>query len=159
MAGAAFGGASALISRPAPVQGTVHSPEALAAAVLDAFQRGDRSALERLAISEQEFADHVWPALPAARPERNLTASFVWADLSGKSRQYLATNLKRPLPPGARAVAITFEGDTSRYGTITIRRQSVITLTDAGGHSTKARLFGSMLEQNGRYKVFSYVTD
>lgn len=156
---AALAGASAHLSRPTPLAGTFDSPEALASAVLDAFQRQDRAALERLALSEQEFAAHVWPTLPAARPERNLSAQFVWADLAGKSRAHLMRNLRRPLPLDATVVAVDFEGETSRHGGITIRRQSVMRLRDPSGSTLRVRLFGSLLEQDGMFKVFSYVTD
>src|SRR5688572_4482490 len=69
------------------------SPEALAAAVLDALARGDESALEALALTEQEFRDHVWPDLPAARPERNLPFSYVWGDLRQKGSETMAQTL------------------------------------------------------------------
>ncbi len=48
------------------------SSSALASAVLDAIERNDATMLRDLALSEQEFRDHVWPDLPAAQPERNL---------------------------------------------------------------------------------------
>jgi hypothetical protein len=67
--------------------------------------------------------------------------------------------LSRTLPAGARITAIDFEGESSHYGRVTVRRDSVITLADAEGRSSKVRLFGSMIEHAGRYKVFSYVTD
>jgi predicted trehalose synthase len=159
VASAVLAGAAVLGPGPAPLTGTLTSPEALAAAVLDGLVRKDRPALERLALTGQEFAAHVWPALPAARPERNLTAQYVWGDLSAKSRMHLANHLSRTLPAGARITAIDFEGESSHYGRVTVRRDSVITLADAEGRSSKVRLFGSMIEHAGRYKVFSYVTD
>ena len=159
VASAVLAGATVLRSRPAPLAGTCVSPEALAAAVLDGFVRKDRAALERLAISRQEFSDHVWPVLPASRPERNLSAQFVWSDLSGKSRLHLTRTLTLPLPAGARVSGIEFRGETTRYGDLTIRRASVVTVIDGEGQPVDVRLFGSMLEQNGRFKVFSYVTD
>lgn len=159
VASAVLAGATVLRSRPAPLAGTCASPEALAAAVLDGFVRRDRAALERLAISRREFSDHVWPVLPASRPERNLSAQFVWSDLFGKGRLHLTRNLAMPLPAGARVSRIDFRGETSRYGDLTIRRESVVTVIDRAGRPVDVRLFGSMLEQNGRFKVFSYVTD
>lgn len=159
VASAVFAGATVLRSRPAPLEGASASPEALAAAVLDGFARKDRAALERLVISRQEFIDHVWPVLPASRPERNLSPQFVWDDLSGKSRLHLARNLTLPLPAGVRVSGIEFRGETTRYGALTIHRESVLTVTDLQGRPATLRLFGSMLERDGRYKVFSYVTD
>ena len=74
---------------------TYPSPEALATAVMGAVERRDATALRALALNEQEFRDHVWPELPAARPERNLPFSYVWGDLRQKSEEGLALTLER----------------------------------------------------------------
>ena len=59
------------------------------------WSRRDRARLDALALSEQEFRDHVWPDLPAARPERNLPFSYVWGDLHQKSNISLARDAAR----------------------------------------------------------------
>ena len=158
-AAAAIVAAAAVIAEPGPLRATFESPQALGAAVLDAYQRQDREALRRLALSEEEFRAVVWPVLPASRPERNLTVEYVWGDLAGKSLAYLSSNLKRPFPSGAQVASVSFDGESTRYGTVTVHRRSQVTLTDASGQVSTVRLFGSIIEQDGRYKVFSYVTD
>jgi hypothetical protein len=40
-----------------------------------------------------------------------------------------------------------------------VMRRSRVTLRDAAGRLTTARLFGSIIEQRGHFKVFSYVAD
>ena len=77
-------------SRAPPLANTHSSASSLASAVLDALARRDRAALKALALNETEFRDHVWPELPAARPERNLPFSYVWGELRQKSLQALA---------------------------------------------------------------------
>jgi hypothetical protein len=54
---------------------------------------------------------------------------------------------------------VSFEGETTDYQTHSIHRKTVVTLRDRSGRETTGRLFGSTIEQNGRYKVFSYVVD
>ena len=142
-----------------PLETTFDSPHGLATAVLDAVQRRDRGALGRLALSDQEFRDHVWPSLPASRPGRNLSVDYVWNDLAGKSLAYLASSLNRPLPAGARVQAVAFDGETTRYGTFNVHRRSRIMVVDRAGQVSTVRLFGSAIEMAGRFKVFSYVTD
>ena len=88
-----------------PLANTSASPEALAAAVLDALARGDRARLDALALTEQEFRDHVWPDLPAARPERNLPFSYVWGDLHQKSNLSLAQTLRAQRASATRCSA------------------------------------------------------
>ena len=56
-------------------------------------------------------------------------------------------------------MSVRFQGDTTDYETYRIYRKTVLTLRDGSGQEIQARLFGSMIEQNGRYKVFSYVVD
>ena len=126
--------------------------------MLGAVERRDRAALEVLAVSEWEFRDHVWPQLPAARPERNLPFSYVWLDLKQKS----ATSLNRTLAThGGRRytlVDVTFSGQTD-YADYRVHREAVFVVRDATGAQMSLRVCGSMLEKDGGWKVFSYVVD
>ena len=159
VAAAAFVAVAAVRGSAPALETTFDSPQALAAAVLDAFQRRDREALGRFAVSDQEFRRHVWPSLPASRPERNLTVDYVWSDLAGKSLAYLASSLSRALPSGARVKSVEFDGGTTGYGPFTVHRRSRIVVVDRDGQISTVRLFGSAIERDGRFKVFSYVTD
>lgn len=132
---------------------------ALAQAVLDGLAAADREALRRLAMSEQEFRDHVWPDLPASRPERNLPFSYVWTDLAQKSDQHLAQTLATLGGQRLVAVSVDFEGGTTRYRTAAVHRDSAVLVRLPDGSERRVRVFGSMLEQGGHFKVFSYVVD
>ena len=77
----------------APLPNSHDTPEALARAVLTAFEKRDSDGLVKLALDKQEFAEHVWPELPAAKPERNLSVNFVWGDLHQKSNIMLHESL------------------------------------------------------------------
>ncbi len=149
--------AAACNSAP-PLANTKESAEALAAAVLDALASSDRSALEGLALSEQEFRDHVWPALPATRPERNLPFSYVWGDLNQKSRNMLSATVSTH--GGTRYVLrrVTFSGVTE-YPGYRVHREATFAVRDATGADMDIRVCGSMIEESGAWKVFSYVVD
>ncbi|HEY8551646.1 MAG TPA: hypothetical protein VIL35_16925 [Vicinamibacterales bacterium] len=142
-----------------PLTATHDSPEAVARAVVAALSRRDRAALRGLAVGEEEFRFLVWPRQPAARPERNIPWDYVWKDLSAKSEYQLRRLLATWRGHGAEPIAVTFEGRTTDYGTYRIHRRSVVTLRDANGQTRHVRLFGSLIEQDGRWKVFSYVID
>lgn len=131
----------------------------MAAAVLDALAAGDAERLRALALSEQEFRDYVWPALPAARPERNLPFSYVWGDLLQKSEQSLAQTLAHHRGRRYTFVSYRHDGETTRYPASTVRRKTVVTVQDSTGAIADLRLFGSAIEHDGSWKVFSYVTD
>jgi hypothetical protein len=137
---------------------TSSSAEALAGAVLDALARRDRARLDALAVSEQEFRDHIWPDLPAARPERNLPFSYVWGDLHQKSTASLLRTLDAY---GGRRVSltrVTFAGKTN-YARYIVHRDARFEVAETGGVSTSLRVCGSFLEKDGVWKVFSYVVD
>jgi hypothetical protein len=146
--------------RSAPDLANAHpTPEALASAVLSALERQDAGALRALALTEQEFRDHVWPELPAARPERNLPFSYVWGDLHQKSEAALTNLVARH---GARRYAllgITFAGETTGYPSYEVHRESVLRVRGADGGEEELRLFGSAVQKDGAWKVFSYIVD
>ncbi len=56
-------------------------------------------------------------------------------------------------------VGIRFLGETTPYGSYLVHRESELTVKDLDGTQRDIRLFGSVLEKGGRFKVFSYVID
>jgi hypothetical protein len=142
-----------------PLPNSQDSPEALARAVLEAIERRDVQTLNSLAIDEQEFREHVWPELPASRPERRLPFSYVWGDLHQKSSAALAQTLARYGGRKYTLLEMSFVGETTSYESYRVHRKSEVTLRDREGNEQPVRLFGSTLEKGGRFKVFSYVID
>lgn len=141
-----------------PLEHTHPSPEALARALLDALADGDRPALERLALSEREFRDHVWPELPAARPERNLPFSYVWGDLRQKSGESLSKSLSEHGGRRYALEAVEFEDETD-YRRYRVHREAGLRVRDEQGDEVTIHVCGSMIVKDGRWKVFSYVID
>ena len=114
--------------------------------------------LEALALNEAEFRDHVWPTLPAARPERNLPLSYVWGDLHQKSTASLTQTLDTHGGRRYDLLGVDFE-DRTDYGTYRLHRQATLRVRDASGRADVIRVCGSMIEKDGTWKVFSYVVD
>jgi hypothetical protein len=141
-----------------PLAHTFSTPEAVARAVLEALATGDRARLEALALNEEEFTNHVWPELPAARPERNLPLSYVWGDLRQKSSQTLTSTMVRHSGQRYTLHAVTFS-DVTPYAGFRVHRAATFRVRDAAGRETDIRVCGSMIEQQGAWKVFSYVVD
>ena len=149
--------AAASCARTPPLATTHDSAHALAHSVLDAVASADRTRLEALALNEAEFRDHIWPSLPAAREERNLPFSYVWGELRQKSSQSLSMTLASHGRRRYELERVEFEGATD-YGAYRVHRQA--TFVVRGGSATRpVRLCGSMVEKDGRWKVFSYVVD
>ena len=142
---------------PTALANTEGSPEALARRVMDAMQAGDLDRLRALALTEQEFRAHVWPALPAARPERNVPFDFVWERLEQNSEGHLRQTVAATRGAPLTLRQVRFAGPASRYGDVVVRRSTELVLAAPDGTEWVVRLFGSTIEQDGRYKVFSYV--
>lgn len=146
--------------RVPPLEHTQPNPLELAQRVATAFERRDETELRALALSEQEFRDHVWPELPAARPERNLPFSYVWRDLKRKSDGHLARLMADRGGRRTRVREVRFVGGTTQYHSFIVHRDARVTLThDDGTTATDVRLFGSAIEKDGALKVFSFVVD
>lgn len=120
---------------------------------------GNLDALRSLAVTEPEFRDLVWPRLPASRPERNLPIEYVWNDLAAKSDANLRARLGGWQDRGFALVSLSFRGGTEDYGTFKVHRETILILRDRDAHEQTGRLFGSILEYKGRFKIFSYVVD
>ena len=135
------------------------SPGQVTQRALDALADADAEALARLAISEEEFRDVVWPELPSSRPERNLTVDYVWADLHQKSRGYMLTLLDAHRGRRFEFVEIRFDGGTTEYHTYRVHRNSHVTFRTESGDTVGGRFFGAMIEMGGQFKIFSFVID
>lgn len=158
IAGGLFASLNAFRSRPAPLASTLSSPEAVAAAVVEAMQAGDLVRLRALALTEEEFRAHVWPDLPVSRAEVNAPFDFVWGRLHASSELFLRQTVSAFRDRSIDVKAVTFEGETSTYGDVTVHRDTQIVLAGGDGRR-RVRLFGSMIEKDGAWKVFSYVVD
>ena len=143
----------------APLAGSQATPEAVAREALERIAAGDRAALLDLSLSETEFREVVYPELPASRPERNTSADFVWRGLHQKSRNSLAFTLDRYAGQRLELVAVDFLGETTDYGSYRVHCKTALTVRRPDGAKTVVRLFGSMIERAGRYRIFSFVTD
>jgi hypothetical protein len=154
-----LGGMGACRPAPPPLVATFDSPEALARAVIDRVAERDAAGLQALALTRDEFAAYVWPHLPASRPETNMPVEFVWDRLKRSSDLHLARTLARRGGARYQLVSVSFRGEQSRYGAFTVMRDSELTVRTAAGEIDTVRLFGAVVSDGYRYKLFSFVVD
>lgn len=140
-----------------PLAHTFDSPEAAGAAVLAALQRRDAVALEALALTEQEFREHVWPELPVSRPERNMPFDYVWGQTAQRSADSLRQTMAKYEGQRFDLLGVEFDGETTDYPSFSVSRETVLLVRNAAGEEERLRVFGSLLRQGGRYKIYSYV--
>lgn len=142
-----------------PLTQTFDSADALARSVLEALAQRDLPRLRALPLSEAEFRDHVWPELPASRPERNVPFDYAWGQMKQRSDGSMQQTVARY---GGRRLALVrtrFTGDATQYESFKVMRESEIIAADETGRELVLRLYGSAVIKGGRYKMFSYVVD
>jgi hypothetical protein len=137
--------------------GMFESEEALTRAFLEALEDGDRERLASLALSKDEFQKEAFPEMPAYP---NIPEDFVWDQLRMKSHYGLSVVLHYQ---GGRAFDfqdITYHGGQTAYDTFVVHRKPTLHLRDRKtGKSGTIVLFGSILEHEGRFKLFSLNID
>jgi hypothetical protein len=142
-----------------PLAHTFDNPEALARAVLDHLASRDIDGLRALALSEQEFKDHVWPELDTSRPERNVPFEYAWGQLKQRSDGVLSSTVTRYAGRPLKFLRTSYRGETTQYKSFAVMRESEIIAADETGKELVLQLFGSAMVKDGRYKLFSFVVD
>jgi len=145
------------VRKDTPPPGWASSVEALAGSVAGAVARNDRQALERLCVSREEYAAHVWPALHIGKvKEWQAQQGFVWKQHHMRSDSGLSLVLDRFGGRPCTVLKTVFKEKATEYEGIRVHGGAAVRLRDAGGAERESRLFGSVIEKNGYYKVFSY---
>ncbi len=132
------------------------SPEELVRRFLAAVTENNIEHVRRLAVNQDEFKTLVYPELSAAGRARNTSAEFVWSMLQTRSESSLHSIMEAV---GGRQLSfeeIRFTGETTRYESYKVHSESLLVLRDEVGDRQTVRLFGSVLELDGQFKIFSF---
>jgi hypothetical protein len=67
--------------------------------------------------------------------------------------------LQRYRGPHYELAGVDFAGQTRSYGSFLVHSDARLRVVAAGGTPETFDLFGSIIERDGRFKIFSWVTD
>lgn len=134
------------------------SKDAAVTAFLRALAARDADTLAQQVVNQNEFLKHIWPQLPASRPDVGMPADRAWADHAQRNAGYLAQLLAEHGGRRYELVAASFGGSPTTYGYFRIHPKTRLDIRDESG-VREVRLFGSMIESGGRWKVYSFVVD
>lgn len=134
------------------------SKDAAVTAFLQALTARDTNTLAQQAVNKTEFLKHIWPALPASRPDVGMPADRAWADQAQRNQGFLAQLLAEHGGRRYELVAASFDGPATSYGSFSIHPKTRLDIRDEAG-VREVRLFGSMIESGGRWKIYSFVVD
>ena len=143
---------------PARLVAAQPSPEALARRFLDALAKRDPEGMRELRITRTEFCQHVWPELPSSRIP-NVTCDWAWSQATLKSEGGLYKLLPQHAGKRYELVSVRFLKGVDSYPIFKVLKEAQLVVKDERGVERELRLFGSMLEMNGQFKLFSFVID
>lgn len=138
---------------------TSGSIDQAAARFLEALALADARRIRSLALTREEFDAVVWPALPGSEPGSGLTPDFVWGMYAPRNTSALRRLLARHGGRRYELEAVEFTAPVRDYGSYRIHPESRLAVRGPSGEATTLRLFGSVIEQDGRFKIYGFVTD
>ena len=141
---------------PGHLGGGEGSRDALVRAFADAVARHDTAALRRLHLSRAEFAYLYFPTNPAAHPPYELDPALLWFRLAGETEKGMARLLPRYGGPGFSLLGYACPAEPQVQGANRLWGPCTTRVRTAAGDTLALRLFGPILERDGRFKFVSY---
>jgi hypothetical protein len=144
---------------PTKLIGGAATAKALVRQFVEALARSDTSALVGMAATRAEFAYLLYPSSPYTRAPYRQSPEIAWLLLQAENQKGLTRLLRRL--GGREAI---YDGHRCgrtplREGRNRIWRGCRVRLRLAAGESFEGRLFGAIVEREGRFKFASYATD
>jgi hypothetical protein len=145
---------------PKQLTGGEPTREALARKFLAAVSAQDTTALGHLLISRAEFAWLVFPDHMYARPPYELDPAIFWLQIQAGSQKGLTRLLKRLGGQPLTLLLMHCQRDTLQLKAGPARLWSDCRMRYRHGAEQEThRLFGSIVERDGRFKLFSLAND
>jgi hypothetical protein len=140
-----------LRAEPVALSGGFTSREALVRELVHVLERSDTLALEPLVITRAEFAFLYYPSAPLSRPPYELSPSLMWLQIQESNRSAALALLRQ-----RGGTPLGFVGHecahSERQGANLIWSACSLTRRMPDGSDRRERLFGSVIERDGRYK-------
>ncbi|MFA6166270.1 MAG: hypothetical protein WC700_06640 [Gemmatimonadaceae bacterium] len=131
------------------------SREALVQRLAAAVAANDTTAVQRTVVTAREFIDLVYPESPYTKPPYRQAPDLVWTLISEPSnsgrRRLLAKLGGKPLTVSAP----TCPGAPDLQGRNRLWQSCTVQYTSNADSARTGRLFGSILERDGRFKFMS----
>ena len=137
------------------LSGGTTSRDALVRAFVSALAARDTARLGRLALDRDEFAYLYYPTTPQGRPPYDLAPDLMWFTLQTGSDKGLGRALEANGGRSLRLASYHCDPMPSREGENLVWGPCVVRYR-VDGRLREARLFGLILERQGRFKFVSY---
>ena len=143
--------------RRPPLKNTAPSIDDLGKQVLEAVEKKNFKALDALRLNEQEYRAYIWPALPISKIKQwQKQYQYVWSDVDTKSKYGLQFMLRKFGGQKLDFVRMRFTENAETYDNCTIHKDARVIVKDSSGAEKELKLFGSVVECSGQFKIMSY---
>jgi hypothetical protein len=138
------------------VEGAATSLDELLRTVERALADRDTTRLLDLMVSADEYRTIIYPALPAAHPPIGASFESIWVTHYPDAWRGLKRVLGRYGGRDVRILAVRFEAADQDHRNFILHETSVVDIEVDGRREHGQRLFGSVVDVNGRWKILSY---
>jgi hypothetical protein len=141
------------------LSGGAPSRDSLVARFVDAVTRQDTAAIQGMVLSRAEYGWIYFPSLQRMNPRTNMQPEVMWMLHTQESQKGITRVLRRLGGGQARFGAYACEDapqveEANRYF-----HQCTVQTIAPDGETAPLKLFGSMIERGGRWKIVSYGND
>jgi hypothetical protein len=144
---------------PTVLTGGETSPERLTRALFAALASNDTATLRALVLSRAEFAWLYYPHTIYTRPPYEFGPELLWLQLGGNSEKGVVRLLRRYGGSPLRLGALLCPDSVQQEGPNTIIAGCRVRFAAADSAARELRIFGSLLNRDGRYKFVSYANE
>lgn len=135
---------------------TSDSPEEACRQVLDALLMSDTAALHNLVLTRFEHDSILVPQLPIGQDTTgNKDLELAWLMLNQRSRKGIRRALADYAGERFEFLSVEFDRSKEVHGPLTIHKGTHVRVRTERGEEVVLGIFGSILEQNERYKLVS----
>ena len=140
------------------LSGGAESRGALVQAFIRAVERSDTATIRKLVLNRAEFAYLYYPSSPLAAPPYRQPADLLWMQIQLNSEKGIVRVLRRYGGDSIPYASHRCPAGGSRQGDLRLWQGCTLRLATAGG-TVEKRLFGTIVERDGRFKFVSYAND
>lgn len=145
-----------LTEEPTELRGGAASRDALVARFRTAVETGDTSALAEMLLTRAEFAYLYYPYTRFTTKPYELSPALYWFQIQNRTSRGIARLLRRYGSRPLGFVGYRCDGEPETVGENRVWSGCVVRWSPAPGETLEDRLFGSIVERDGRYKFVSY---
>ena len=156
IASVALVAAAACRAQPPRLTDGATSLDDLTARYVTAVLAGDTAGMHRLRVTAHEHNAVMWPEFPASR--RNFPVDVAWHNIDTRSIREAVHIREQYAGDSFDVVGTTCRDGVTAYDTFRVHGDCWVTLR-RGSRPSDVKLFGSVVEMDGRFKVIGIRTD